>query len=62
MRIKSGSMSGIQCYSGYALPQAKSEKQETLVFSLIINNTTADSYQLRKITDAVLTAILEENK
>ena len=55
-------MSGIQCYSGYALPQAKSEKQETLVFSLIINNTTADSYQLRKITDAVLTAILEENK
>lgn len=62
MRIKSGSMTGIQCYSGYALPHPRSENKQTLIFSLMINNTTADMYQLRKITDAILSAILEENK
>ncbi|MBO7510900.1 MAG: D-alanyl-D-alanine carboxypeptidase, partial [Bacteroidales bacterium] len=58
VRMKSGSMSGIRCYSGYITPEHGSERGHTLVFSLFINNTTADLYQQRAITDKIISALL----
>lgn len=60
VRMKSGSMSGNRCYSGYILPRRGDTNGQTLVFSLIINNTTADMYQQRAVTDSFITALLEE--
>lgn len=58
VKMKSGSMTGIRCYSGYVTPAPGSSPGRTLIFSLIINNTTADSYQQRAITDKIITALL----
>ena len=58
VKMKSGSMTGIRCYSGYVTPAPGSTHPRTLVFSLLINNTTADQYQQRAVTDKIITALL----
>lgn len=58
VRMKSGSMSGIRCYSGYIFPEHEEENAKTLVFSLFINNTTAEPYQIRAFTDKIISALL----
>lgn len=58
VRMKSGSMTGIRCYSGYILPRPTANPGPTLVFSLMINNCTANQYQLRNVTDAMIGALL----
>ena len=59
VKMKSGSMSGIRCYSGYITPSHGSENSQILVFSLLINNTTMDQYQQRAITDKIISALLK---
>ena len=59
VKMKSGSMSGIRCYSGYITPVHGTENGQTLVFSLLINNTTADQYQQRALTDKIISALLQ---
>lgn len=44
--LKSGSMGGTYCYSGYVLPSGGG-KEDTIIFSFMINNCTASAYRQR---------------
>ena len=59
IRVKSGSMNGVRCYSGYILPSAS--EGETLVVSIMTNNCTAPTWKVRSILDKVMAAIASEN-
>jgi len=61
IRVKSGSMSGIRCYSGYIMPSgqsdgwsAKTAPEGTLVFSVMVNNCTAPDWEVRRALDKVM--------
>ena len=42
VRMKTGSMDGVRCLSGYILP-ADGKKENTIIFSIMVNNSTAAS-------------------
>lgn len=50
---KSGSMTGVNCLSGFLV----NDKKNTLVFSLMINNTNLKGQELRDIQDKILELI-----
>ena len=55
IKVKSGSMNGVRCYSGYILP---SENQgETLIFSILTNNCTSPTWKVRPLLDKVMVTI-----
>ena len=56
MYMKSGSMNGVRCFCGYVTP-ADGRNENTIVFSLMINNATATSAALNPVIDQILTAI-----
>ena len=55
--MKSGSMNGIRCFCGYVTP-ADGRNENTIVFSVMINNATATSATLNPLIDQLLTAIV----
>lgn len=55
--MKSGSMGGILCYSGYILPEAPDG--EAVIFSVMANNCTATPGQIRAALEKVIIAIAE---
>lgn len=57
IKAKSGSMNGIRCYSGYIIPS--SDDGQTFIFSVMTNNSTSPSWQVRSLLDSVLTALLQ---
>ncbi len=60
IKVKSGSMNGIRCYSGYILP-TKGGKNETIVFSVMVNNCTAPSWKVRQLMDRIMAAFAAAN-
>lgn len=56
MRMKSGSMEGTLCYSGYILDAAGTPK---ITFSLLANNTTAKQSEVRAVLSRMLALLLE---
>lgn len=54
--MKSGSMNGVRCYSGYYLPLSG----EPLIFSVMVNNCTASSAELSRVTAGIIAALLSE--
>lgn len=59
IHMKSGSMNGVLCYSGYILPS--SEGGETIVFSLLTNNVTASTWSVSPLVDRIIAALATEN-
>lgn len=59
IHMKSGSMNGILCYSGYILPS--SEGGQTIVFSLLTNNVTASAWSVAPLVDEIIEALASEN-
>ena len=57
--MKSGSMNGVRCFCGYVTP-ADGQTENTIVFSLMINNATATSATLNPLIDQLLTAIASQ--
>ena len=55
LRLKSGSMDGVLCYSGYVLDE---EGKPALVFSLMVNGATAKTAVLRETLGAIIEAML----
>ena len=51
IKLKSGSMSGVKCFSGYIFPE---NGGQPIVFSIMINNTLLSQYRLQKITDRLI--------
>ena len=60
IKVKSGSMNGVRCYSGYVLPSGG--QGETLVFSIMTNNCTAPTWQVRPLLDKVMVTIASDNQ
>ena len=58
--MKSGSMNGVRCYSGYILPES-GDSQKTIVFSLLTNNVVADSWMVNPSIDGIIKALAAEN-
>lgn len=67
IKVKSGSMNGVRCYSGYILPSIKSGGQadglpaDTIVFSILVNNCTSSTAQVRSLMDRMMAVLAECN-
>lgn len=60
IKVKSGSMGGVRCYSGYITP-SEGCKEDTIVFSLMVNNCTAPTWKMRQLLDKIMAAIAAAN-
>ncbi len=60
IRVKSGSMNGVRCYSGYILPTV-GDRDETIIFSIMTNNCTAPSWTVRKLLDKIMATFAAAN-
>ncbi len=60
IKVKSGSMEGVRCYSGYIIP-TEGCKDETIVFSIMVNNCTAPSWKVRQLLDKIMAALAAAN-
>ena len=60
IKVKSGSMSGVRCYSGYVIP-TEGSKDETIIFSIMVNNCTSPSWKVRQLLDKIMAAFAAAN-
>jgi D-alanyl-D-alanine carboxypeptidase/D-alanyl-D-alanine-endopeptidase (penicillin-binding protein 4) len=51
--VKSGSMNGVRCYSGYIIP-TDGCKDDCIIFSILVNNCTAPTWKLRPLLDKIM--------
>lgn len=58
--MKSGSMNGVFCFSGYILP-ADGDASHMIVFSLMVNNVTASAFAVYPILEEIMLALAAEN-
>lgn len=61
IRMKSGSMNGVLCFSGYILA-GDGDPARTIAFSLLVNNCTAGSYALVPAVEGIIAALAAENE
>ena len=54
--VKSGSMNGVRCYSGYIIP-TEGAKEETIIFSIMVNNCTSPTWKVRPLLDKIMGAL-----
>ena len=60
IKMKSGSMNGVRCMSGYILPPPGQEQSRTIVFSILTNNITASSSTTAQILDEIILSLASE--
>ena len=60
IRMKSGSMNGVRCFSGYILP-SDGKTENTIVFSILTNNAVASSSQVYPLIDSMIESLAKEN-
>lgn len=53
IKAKSGSMNGVRCYSGYIIP-TEGSRAETIIFSIMTNNCTAPTWDVRPLLDKIM--------
>ena len=56
IRVKSGSMNGVRCYSGYIIP-TDGTKVETIIFSILTDNCTSPTWKVRQLLDKLMAAL-----
>lgn len=66
-RVKSGSMNGVRCYSGYVLPEGYTHlpgenipqeiKEKTIIFSVMTNNCVSPSWKVRSMLDRFMISL-----
>ena len=63
IRMKSGSMNGVLCYSGYLLPKGGSTSAEAniITFSILTNNASVGASKVRPILEELMRLLAEEN-
>ena len=61
IRMKSGSMNGTRCFSGYILP-GDGVPQHAIVFSILTNNAVASNADTYAVIDSLVEALAKENK
>ena len=60
IRMKSGSMNGVRCYSGYILPGNSGD--EMLIFSIMVNNCTSPNWKVTPMLDRFIIGLAESGK
>lgn len=60
IKVKSGSMNGVRCYSGYIIP-TEGCKEDTIIFSIMVNNCTAPTWKIRPLLDKIMATLAEAN-
>lgn len=58
IKVKSGSMNGVRCYSGYISP-TEGCREDVIIFSIMTNNCTAPSWKVRNLLDKVMAMLAE---
>ena len=58
--VKSGSMNGVRCYSGYVIP-TEGCKDDCIIFSILVNNCTSPTWQVRPLLDKIMGVLAELN-
>ena len=66
-RVKSGSMNGVRCYSGYVLPEGYSPvpgedipqeiKDKIIIFSVMTNNCVSPTWKVRSMLDRFMISL-----
>ena len=56
IRIKSGSMTGVRCFSGYMIPESGS-REDTIVFSIMTNNFNCPISKIQPLIDSLISEI-----
>ena len=59
IKMKSGSMGGVLCFSGYIL-SPDGDRSKTIVFSILTNNFTAPAYAVGSILDEIIVSLALE--
>lgn len=60
IKVKSGSMNGVRCYSGYIIP-TEGCKEDTIIFSIMVNNCTTPTWKIRPLLDKIMAVLAEAN-
>lgn len=62
IKVKSGSMNGVRCYSGYILPSCseKTLPEETLIISVMTNNCTSPNWKVRPLLDKLMATLAKQ--
>ncbi len=60
IKVKSGSMNGIRCYSGYIIP-TDGTKDVMIIFSIMTNNCTAPTWTVRRLLDKIMATFAAAN-
>ncbi|MGN1214975.1 MAG: D-alanyl-D-alanine carboxypeptidase/D-alanyl-D-alanine-endopeptidase [Candidatus Cryptobacteroides sp.] len=60
IHLKSGSMNGVRCYSGYIEPR-EGTKEDVIVFSIMTNNALVRASQVDPILDRIMAFLATEN-
>jgi D-alanyl-D-alanine carboxypeptidase/D-alanyl-D-alanine-endopeptidase (penicillin-binding protein 4) len=60
IKVKSGSMNGVRCYSGYIIP-TEGTREDVIIFSLMVNNCTSPTNEVRNLLDKVMAELAKEN-
>lgn len=58
--MKSGSMNGIRCFSGYILP-SDGDTRKTIAFSIMVNNFVGKQSELAPVLDNLILELANEN-
>jgi D-alanyl-D-alanine carboxypeptidase/D-alanyl-D-alanine-endopeptidase (penicillin-binding protein 4) len=61
VKVKSGSMEGVRCYSGYILPSAEGDPDGMLIISIMTNNCTSPTWKVRPLLDRLMVALAKTN-
>ena len=68
IKVKSGSMNGVRCYSGYILPSgcrlsdmSEADKDRIIVFSIMTNNCTSPTWKVRPLLDKMMAVLAGQN-
>lgn len=60
IKVKSGSMNGVRCYSGYIIP-TEGGKEDVIIFSLMVNNCTSPTWEVRNLLDSIMAELARMN-
>lgn len=60
IKVKSGSMNGIRCYSGYIIPTTGT-KDDTIIFSILTSNCTSPTWKVRPLLDKLMASLAKIN-
>ena len=58
--MKSGSLSGVRCFSGYILP-SDGDTRKTIAFSIMVNNHVGSQASLAPVLDQIILELANEN-